>query len=317
MSTHDDDDKDLIDLGSPILFRHITPCNSSFSSIEISDTLIDSELPVLEKRLQTLSACQDVDTGQRNVVDVEDILITIDDDDVVDAPLNRSNSLRRSKSDIELRVCKNLSDKSWSCDNLEALNVLQNLDDILNASLAESLNVFNSGQEETIEECLLDLDNYLKAFESTSYDDSSSLQSSISSITSDLASVTNSTPILRKRLQQIEANYARFITSSHVRSGLETSTPDIPSFGHQNFLRGSVLRSTIGPISSSEDAIRIERHAHGSSDCCTGSVTVEIPPTSLKNHGTSTWVRTSMRRLQHLRLPSNASVVDHNSEFNI
>lgn len=316
MSTQDDDDRDLIDLGSPILFRHITACNSRFSPIEISDTLIDSELPVLEQKLQTLSACQGVDTGQRNVVDVEDILITIDDD-VVDAPLNRSNSLRRSKSDIELHVWKNLSDKSWSCDNLEALNVLKNLDDILNASLAETSNIIISGQEETIEECLLDLDNYLKTFEGTSYDDSSSLQSSISSIASECASVTNSTPTLRKRLQQIEANYAKFLTSSHVRSGLETSTPDIHSFGHHNFLRGNVVRSTIGPISSSEHAIRIERHAHGSSDCCTGSVTVEIPPSSTKNDRASTWVRTSMRRLQHLRLPSNASVVDNNGELNI
>lgn len=64
--------------------------------------------------------------------------------------------------------------------------------------------------------------------------------------------------------------------------------------------------------------VTLERRAHAAGDCCTGTVVVEPPrpvrPSSSsepamheepKEDARGTWLRSSMRRLQHLRLPSD------------
>lgn len=119
-------DGDLIDLNAG---SSLPPTPQILSTPEPINLLIDSELPDLEETLKssTFVAIE----PPKTVVDVEDILITLDDDEQVPN---------------------------------EALNVLMKLDDLLEASLLESNKILKGfGREETVEldECLLELDNYL------------------------------------------------------------------------------------------------------------------------------------------------------------
>lgn len=54
-----------------------------------------------------------------------------------------------------------------------------------------------------------------------------------------------------------------------------------------------------------------ERRAHASGECCTGSVIVEAPVS--KSSSTASWLRSSMRRVRHFRLPSDATTAQQES----
>lgn len=216
---------DLIDLHvrSPILPRAL-PNFQTYT--EASDNLIDTELPILEQKLQTANqiVTPTVDS-RRTSVDVEDILITIDDDEV-DAPQRISDNF--------LDLCD-----VGLIDNLEALNVLRNLDDILNASLQESnVTLDENGEvmQEDIENCLKDLDNYLRTLDGSSSEDCSySSNDSTSSVCiDDQTSATSSSDqpgnrtdvlgsadeeSLRNKLRQMEENYTKFLASGCVNRG--------------------------------------------------------------------------------------------------
>ncbi|XP_044258014.1 sodium-dependent transporter bedraggled isoform X2 [Tribolium madens] len=351
MSENADSEGDLIDLGSPVLPR--IPPFPSQTPEEISDNLLDSELPVLEQKLQT-SAKSNVTEIRRHSIDVEDILITIDDDS--EYPLSRLNSVRRSNSEALIHHPKNHLDKSWSCDNLEALTILKNLDEILNASLLESDQILNDHDsvtdeqtQETIEACLLDLDNYLQAFDSNSsncVEDRSSVRSSASSLHSDSTDDAD----LRNRLRLMEENYARFLAAGCVnRAYVDTETnertqrrPLSACDGRSEALeRNHPTRATVAVVKrerpgntsappsphrtsgagdSDDDidwswlqeaarGVNSERRAHAAGDCCTGTVVVEplqrATSSSEVPKPSTTWLRSSMRRLRHFRLPSN------------
>ncbi|XP_063930579.1 sodium-dependent transporter bedraggled [Zophobas morio] len=330
MSTNENaDTEDLIDLhvGSPVLPRVPPfPCQPD----AISDNLLDSELPVLEQKLQTSAHSSLPCPDRRHSVDVEDILITIDDDN----EFTRSSSVRRSNSEALLHhPPKNHLDKSWSCDNIEALTVLRNLDDILNASLLESDKILaNDDSTESVEACLLDLDNYLQALElddnvndaSLETTEQPSIRSSASSLHTETASSEDVS--LRNRLRQMEENYARFLASGCVNRGFVDSEPQVSAtlrprsacgrrseaLERNHPYRATVTggkreRPVLPRMGDSEvdwgwlqQAAAAERRAHAAADCCTGSVVVEPP----KDRA---WLRSSMRRLRHFRLPSDAA----------
>ncbi|KYB29348.1 sodium-dependent transporter bedraggled isoform X1 [Tribolium castaneum] len=351
MSETADSEGDLIDLGSPVLPR--IPPFPSQTPEEISDNLLDSELPVLEQKLQT-SAKSNATEVRRHSIDVEDILITIDDDS--ERPLSRFGSVRRSHSEALLHQPRNHLDKSWSCDNLEALTILQNLDEVLNASLLESDHILNDQDsvtddqtQETIEACLLDLDNYLQAFDSNSsncVEDRSSVRSSASSLRSDSTDEAD----LRNRLRLMEENYARFLAAGCVnRAFVDTETdgrtqrrPLSACDGRTEALeRNHPARATLAVVKrerpgntsappsphrtsgagdSDDDidwswlqeaarGVTSERRAHAAGDCCTGTVVVEPPQRATSSSEapkpSTTWLRSSMRRLRHFRLPSD------------
>lgn len=224
---------DLIDLHvrSPVLPRAL-PSFQTYT--EASDNLIDTELPVLEQKLQTANQIitPAVDS-RRTSVDVEDILITIDDDEV-DAPQRISDNF--------LDLCD-----VGLIDNLEALNVLRNLDDILNASLQDSNATLDENGEviqEDIENCLKDLDNYLRSLDNSSSEECSysSNDSSSSVCIEDQPSATSSSDqpgnrgeadvlvsadeeSLRNKLRQMEENYTKFLASGCVnRAYVDTET---------------------------------------------------------------------------------------------
>lgn len=166
---------DLIDFHvGPTVLPTTSETNTTFES----DNLIDTELPVFEQKLLTQSTNLS-SSSRRDSVDVEDILIKIDSDE----------EYERDSLDGEEVECGDFLDvcdpdeTSLPVDNFEALLVLKNLDDLLNATLAQSDDIVNGnvpGQldddtQYVIEECLGELDNYLEAIDDNfdSYSNSS------------------------------------------------------------------------------------------------------------------------------------------------
>lgn len=166
---------DLIDfhVGPTVL-----PATSETDTTFESDNLIDTELPVFEQKLLTQSTNLS-SSSRRDSIDVEDILIKIDSD----------GEYERDSIDGEevecgdfLDVCDAADDTSLPVDNFEALLVLKNLDDLLNATLAQSDDIVNGNFPEqldddtqyVIEECLGELDNYLEAIDTCDTDSNSS-----------------------------------------------------------------------------------------------------------------------------------------------
>ncbi|KAJ8910746.1 hypothetical protein NQ315_017203 [Exocentrus adspersus] len=336
-------DYDLIDLHvrSPVLPR-ASPNFETYT--ETSDNLIDTELPVLEQKLQTANLVIPVVDSRRTSVDVEDILITIDDDEV-DAPV-------KINTDHFLDLCQS--------DNLEALDVLRSLDNVLDEE---------NDDEEDIEDCLKDLDNYLRALDSSSGSEECSSNSFDQDKTSSQSS-SDDDESLRNKLRQMEENYNKFLASGCLnRAYVDTEIGGRrPSSACEIVAAGDVAsrnqpaRATVAVVrkerpsihavittSSSESPticsaddrtsapgadsdedidwswvqdvardVTLERRAHAAGDCCTGTVVVEAPrPISRpgsssepamqeepKDDARGTWLRSSMRRLQHLRLPS-------------
>lgn len=128
-------DGDLIDLNAG---------SSVLPSLQIPPSpeprnLLDSELPDLEETLKSSSTFSSPE-AHKVVVDVEDILITLDDDEV---------------------------------ESKEALSVLMKLDDLLEESLLESNKILKKFREEDVvelDECLLELDNYLNNCENDEFE---------------------------------------------------------------------------------------------------------------------------------------------------
>lgn len=207
-------DEDLIDLNAG---ASLPPAPEVPPSPEPTN-LLDSELPDLEEKLKSSSTFLPLDPP-KTVVDVEDILITLDDD---------------SGSD-------------------EALGVLMKLDDLLEASLLESNQILKGYVEEEaveLDECLLELDNYLNSCEENA------------------------------RSEAFSRNVPQRATFST----------------HQEPTKKPVvyrsLRGTTGAVA--DDA------------------------QEMKSDAPAPWLRSSMRRLQHLRLPSEqeevAAVQQHQVE---
>lgn len=123
-------DGDLIDLNAG---SSLPPAPQVPPSPEPTN-LLDSELPDLEEKLKSSSTAPPPDLP-KCAVDVEDILITLDDDEL---------------------------------ESNEALTVLMKLDDLLEASLMESNKILKGYSEEEaveLDECLMELDDYLNSCE--------------------------------------------------------------------------------------------------------------------------------------------------------
>ncbi|KAG5900530.1 hypothetical protein JTB14_022837 [Gonioctena quinquepunctata] len=356
-----DNEGDLIDLHvrSPILPR----ASQSESCTETSDHLLDTELPVLEEKLQTAAFQLPATDSRRPSVDIEDILISIDDDyDIVDAP--------QQVGEIS--------------DNAEALSVLKSLDDALDASLVDVDNAASEDSNEAqldIEDCLQELDNYLKSLDGSSsedesvsslgVDDQSTVASSLNETksTDDLEESTGTMDdeSLRNRLRQIEENSRRYLASGCVNRGYVDTEPErerrpssacgvATEANQKNYparatvavvrrkrpslreVTGNCTKSRCTPnrkpgpaVDSDEEIdwswlqdiardITLERRAHAAGDCCTGTVVLEVPRVTTAPCSSSasamdeepkdeahksTWLRSSMRRLRHVRLPSD------------
>lgn len=121
-------DGDLIDLNAGTSL----PLTLQTAPSPEPTNLLDSELPDLEEKLKSSSTFAPLEPP-KVVVDVEDILITLDDEEL---------------------------------ESKEALSVLMKLDDLLEASLLESNQILKDYREEEVvelDQCLLELDNYLNS----------------------------------------------------------------------------------------------------------------------------------------------------------
>lgn len=172
MASHDNGEwsrgEDLIDfeVGSPDIAQSILTTTRLLDEENISETLLDSELLRLEKTLQTASStpqhCRSR-CDSRDSVELEQILITIDDDDVI----------------VHRDACATSSRRNSLCNNLEVADALEELDKIIN----ESVNSSNCDQDHledevdglvnndesipSVEDCLRDLDTYLQGFDTS------------------------------------------------------------------------------------------------------------------------------------------------------
>ncbi|XP_066156505.1 sodium-dependent transporter bedraggled isoform X2 [Euwallacea fornicatus] len=369
---------DLIDfhVGPPF----VLPVQVATIETYETDNLIDTELPVLEQKL--LTQCNDkTPRSRRESVDVEDILINIDEYD------RDSLDGEEVECDDFLDICERVDDNgnadertTLPADNFEALLVLKNLDDLLNATLEEcedaangnSLHGLDDATQHIIEECLGDLDNYLH----DAIDDSESSASDDSlDSNEDVAKVEQEEEfdeeLARIKLRQIEENYRKFVAAGIVNRGYVDTENNGNFMVHEQLPRPSsacaipaqltqrkrafrsnsvnlgkeerprlirrksvnepstsTLTRTSAPAEStapkicslSDDDVNRQRHAHASADCCTGTVIVEplrrqsgagsssdlheTVPSEPCGTGRSTWLRSSMRRLQQLTLPN-------------
>lgn len=367
-------DGDLIDLHvrSPIL-----PRIPSTGLIENSpESLLDSELPVFAEKLQTTSTFEvPLEINRNNCVDVEEILISIDDDnDEMDGgdEITKDNpqGLARSNSAILLELCQEENENrplSVSLENLEALDVLMKLDEILNETLEKSNTILDNcdpcssnGQQQqldyvsdeidkqSIDDCLEDLDNYLRAFDTSGsdyYPDFSSesfpckfedSQRSTQSSAQSLQEVPD-LDVLSDCPEQLPEESGQVNLAYEDTEGFRVLTRNCPQratladIGRERstFQRTSIKRRSVGELGNLIAPVRIsgtgadsdeevdwnwlrEQRTHPPGDCCTGTVVVEplqresdqIPETDRHE---SSWLRTSMRRIRHLRLPSNES----------
>lgn len=331
MSSHD---TDLIDfhVGSPDLPRAVLSHDHPIDDNE-TDNLIDSELPILEMKLQNAN---EVAPRPCNTIDVEDILISIDDDDdddededevdgveeLVESSLGlgeeRLPRVSRRDSEILMELCSGESlSRSSSIDNLEALDILLKLDEILNDTLRECdrfLNGPNSDgssetNEESIEDCLLELDNYLKAYDTTDAEPGS--------VEAPVLSENLLQLVTKSATQDGQVNEGYETTENNANDGDGANRP-LSAFGFEELKRNhphrvtvavcgierpaltrTIVRKSMGaarnPRSTNRAScpgvdleeidwhsvrevardVMLERQAHASGACCTGTVTVE------------------------------------------
>lgn len=190
---------DLIDFNikSPVLPRATINFESD---AETSDNLLDSELPVLEKKLQATGNFASCRFGPRTSVDVEDILITLDDENDCDIAEER-------KSD---RHHHNTLD-----NNVELLDVLNNLDEVLNACLVESDRIL----EEKCDSCLkCCVEGDLGTLDSNSDHDNETDNIEDSRDTKEILANEISTDT-RTKLRHYEENYCKFLSSGYANRG--------------------------------------------------------------------------------------------------
>lgn len=297
---------DLIDLhvGSPVL-----PRLSTTLQIEATpESLLDSELPVLEEKLQTCDKSPEVSNS--TYIDVEDILISIDDDE----EHSEEEILSPSSSAMLLDLCQGEE------VSLEALNVLMKLDEILNETLEKSDNHLedsslhyhetNEIDKQSIEDCLEDLDNYLKAFETGSSDDCTDALSKSDDVLEEIPETdvghVNLAFEVSEDLRFTRTHPSRVTVAVGRRPDFDRNTTKRRSLGEIPISDAPVRIS--GPGAVSEEEVDLswsqERRAHPPGDCCTGTVVVEPIHSSESERNESSWLRTSMRRIRHLRIPS-------------
>lgn len=327
MSSHD---TDLIDfqVGSPDLPRAVLSNDHPIDENE-PDNLIDSELPILEMKLQN---AKEIAPRPYNTIDVEDILISIDDDDEEDEDevdgveelaetslgLGEEELSRASRRDSEIlmELCSGDSlSRSSSIDNLEALDILLKLDEILNDTLRECDRFLNGpsseggseGNEESIEDCLLELDNYLKEYDTTETEPGS-MESPV--LSENLLQLVTKSPT-----QDGQVNEGYETTENNACDG--ASRP-LSAFGFEELKRNhphrvtvavcgierpaltrTIVRKSMGATRNPRSTNRVscpgvdleeidwhsvrevardvmlERQAHASGACCTGTVIVE------------------------------------------
>lgn len=407
-------DEDLIDfeIGSPELPTSETTLTRGEIIDEVSnDNLLDSELPILEIKLQ--NAPPQNDTKSNSSVDVEDILISIDED-VIDGVnqtdgfinefshidvlnLNNTNdgecvveneerdgsssSGTLSNTEILMELCSgSCLDNTNSFDYDEALAILMKLDEILNDTLRECNRFLNGSEtgsdisydnEESIEDCLMDLDNYLNELETSDI-----VEGGSRSIDGDDNKQTLSDNLLYlvSKLPETEQFQRNHVNRSTIALCHEE---DRKKFTRDcKFRKSMITCSTMrasgpgvdleeidwGSVRKVAHDVMVERQAHASGTCCTGAVTVEHlhneeSSSTSPYHGkydccycgnrrkfihivfagemetsenhhirndtnvnvTNTWLRSSMRRLQHFRLPSdddNTNIEQSPSEIN-
>lgn len=183
---------DLIDfhIKSPVLPRTIT--NFEIST-ETSDNLIDSELPVLEKKLQATDSYSSNLPDHKNTVDIEDILIALDDEN--DATLTNNT--------ID--------------NNVELLDILKNLDDVLNACLI-------ADSDEKCDNCSTECeDTHIDDYS----DDDLECSSSNDTPTYDITDSPDYKDVgdIRSKLRHYEENYNRFLSSGYVNRGYVKTEP--------------------------------------------------------------------------------------------
>ncbi|KAK9874553.1 hypothetical protein WA026_005390 [Henosepilachna vigintioctopunctata] len=363
----------------------------------ISDNLLDTELIELEQKLQSSSNLPIASHSRKPSVDIEDILISIDDSYEPSAPPEEDDE---SFSE-EVALSKTSSDgdsdsivshgKSPLGEDIEAIRILDTLDDILNAHIHEASenNISANGcdcidgvTQQSIEECLSELDNYLRELDS-SYDsdnevleeggDSVHCADDIVSNNSSNAFRSDSRASLRSKLRRIEENYAKYVSTGwtnkgyligdekvtplksrslsacckrnetwiRARSHLSTALATLPNRRKRRpGLLGSDLieRSNVScsdrELETKASNVQSERLAHASGDRCTGTVVVEtqtrapnrrssytdadgvevvamedehVPKSGSSDRQVVSWLRSSMRHLRHLRLPSAGS----------
>lgn len=318
------DVQDLIDfrVGSPQLPRAASSSQQSPSPPEVEETLIDTDLPVLEQKLQTAPCPKTADTER--TVDLEDILITIDEDEFSSDCDDQTNScdsgtgdvgLTRSNSEILLDMC------GTNIESEEAINVLMKLDEILNETMRNSNEgldtpdsfpvtqaIGDGTQSISVESCLMDLDDYLKTFESSASEDGESVSGKLSSseASHDLDSLGNC-------VEELKAETDLDGAGSYTNEGYENTEPEVPqikrspirrSHSHRTaqavpFRRSVIVRQSLGsgrisgpagamglglsgpetkrngPISHA-DVQSLQSRAHPTADCCTGPVQVSL-----------------------------------------
>ncbi|XP_076267742.1 sodium-dependent transporter bedraggled isoform X2 [Rhynchophorus ferrugineus] len=244
-SSNNDVHIDLIDfhVGSPVL-PSTTETNQS-DLVQEPDNLIDTELPVFEQKLQHASSSANCHS-RRPSVDVEDILIDINSEEY------ERDSLDGEEVENDfLNICEGDNGNSTTTlpvDNFEALLILKNLDDLLNATLEESENAVDTNRnpvdqdedkagseddsQQVIEDCLEDLDNYLKAIGDSDSESNESVtnEQSTTRETEDTSDITGSNDTFgdneefneefeRTKLRQMEENYRKFVALGVVNGG--------------------------------------------------------------------------------------------------
>lgn len=203
-----ENDIDLIDFNknSPVLSR-ASPTFEIFA--HTSDNLIDSELPVLEKKLQATNSFAPPPTCYISTVDIEDILIALDDEDQI-------KSCSQNRND---RLIYSISD-----NHVELLDILDNLDEVLDACLEESdknsIHKYDDYPRDNTKKYLNNLDYY-------SDNDYIDLDSKCSIPICDYkeAKDNKDTTDILKKLRHFEENYNKFLSSGVINQGFIDSEP--------------------------------------------------------------------------------------------
>lgn len=182
------DIQDLIDFHVNSLELAIPISTSSHSSTDTEENLIDTDLPVLEQKLQTVNGTLSKGSNDAGrAVDLEDILITIDDTCIPQESSESENEIgggARIQNNNELLFDVCVSSKH-NATNEEVIDVLMKLDEVLDETLNKSgkyneCNDLDSPVSQdtsdvatsiSVESCLRDLDNYLKTFDSSALED--------------------------------------------------------------------------------------------------------------------------------------------------
>lgn len=280
--------EDLIDLEeAPSALPNLDPLPVEHNS----DNLLDSELPVLEQKLKSSSCVSLLDLPKNpNPVDVEDILITLDDN-APECSEASCSFLKRSSSAVLLElgcVDERGLKRSVSCDNLEALNVLKELDDVLNASLEPS------ADEQAYNTVLLDLDRYLDGVDGEDSD----------------VVVASSAEEASGSTEEVESESKRAKHPSSSLSAMSKSRPSVANLPCFRSLRKLPSSADLGAVGIACDTGSVRPCGTVTPELQQGaenvnSVSSAVPKT---DNGSSAWLRNSMRRLRHLPMPNDAGV---------